>query len=127
MIELAVVMMVIGTLAAIIIPNYLKFAARAKDALVRENMHVIQTGIESFSVDRLGVYPLQADEPSLLALLPDNAYPRNPFTNAATAVAWNADPGAPGEISIFNLAGGGYTIKGHGVQGLLSPPITVGD
>ncbi len=127
LVELAIVVMVIGILAAIIIPNYLKFASRAKDALVRENMHVIQTGIETFSVDRLGQYPQQADEPALLALLPDGAYPRNPFTNAATAVAWNADPATPGDISISNLPGGGYMLKGQGANGLLSPPITSGN
>jgi prepilin-type N-terminal cleavage/methylation domain-containing protein len=127
LIELAIVILIIGILAAIIIPNYLKFAARAKDALVRENMHVIHTGVEAFAVEQLGVYPLQADEPALLLLLPDGAYPRNPFTNAATALVWNADPGAPGEISMFNLPGGGYMIKGQGGQGLLSPPITAGD
>jgi general secretion pathway protein G len=127
LIELAIVVMIIGILAAIIIPNYLKFAERAKNALVRENMHVIQTGIETFSVERLGYYPLQADEPTLLAHLPDGAYPRNPFTNAATAVAWNADPAAPGEIAIYNLPGGGYRLRGHGGEGILSPDVTAGN
>jgi len=127
LVELAIVVMVIGILAAIIIPNYLKFASRAKDALVRENMHVIQTGLEAYSVDEVGVYPQQADEAALLALLPDGAYPRNPFTNAATPVAWNADPADPGDISIFNLPGGGYMLKGEGATGPLLPPITAGD
>jgi prepilin-type N-terminal cleavage/methylation domain-containing protein len=127
LVELAIVILVIGILAAIIIPNYLKFAERAKNALVRENMHVIQTGVEEFSVERLGVYPHQADEPALLAYLPGSAYPRNPFTNAATAVGWNANPAAPGEIGIFNLPGGGYMITGHGGEGILSPDIVVGN
>lgn len=127
LIELAIVVMIIGILAAIIIPNYLKFAERAKNALVRENMHVIQTGMEAFSVDRLGGYPGPADEPALLAHLPANAYPRNPFTNAATAVGWNANPANPGEIGIFNLAGGGYMLTGRGGEGILDPDIVVGD
>jgi prepilin-type N-terminal cleavage/methylation domain-containing protein len=127
LIELAIVVMIIGILAAIIIPNYLKFAERAKNALVRENMHVIQTGIEVFSVDRLGVYPLPADEPGLLAQLPSGVYPRNPFTNVATAVGWNANPAAPGEIGLFNLPGGGYMLVGHGAEGILTPDIVVGD
>lgn len=127
LIELAIVVMIIGILAAIIIPNYLRFAERAKNALVRENMHVIQTGIESFSVERLGVYPLPADEPQLLLNLPNGAYPRNPFTNAVTAVGWNANPAAAGEIGLFNLPGGGYMLVGHGGEGILSPDIVVGD
>ncbi len=127
MIELAIVVMIIGILAAIIIPNYLKFADRAKDAVVRENMHLIQTGMELFSVDRLGVYPQPADEAQLLALLPQANYPRNPFTNAIAVVVWNAAPGVPGEMGISNLAGGGYTIQGYGSKALLTPPILVGD
>ena len=127
LIELAIVVMIIGILAAIIIPNYLRFAERAKNALVRENMHVIQTGIESFSVERLGVYPGPADEPQLLTHLPNGVYPRNPFTTAVTAVGWNANPAAPGEIGLFNLPGGGYMVVGHGGEGILSPDIVVGD
>jgi prepilin-type N-terminal cleavage/methylation domain-containing protein len=127
MIELAIVIMIIGILAVIVIPNYLKFAGRAKEALVRENMHCIQVGMEAFSVERLGVYPQPPDEPALLAMLPNGAYPRNPFTNAPSAVGWNADPAAPGEMGIFNLPGGGYTIKGYGTEALLTPPLTAGD
>jgi general secretion pathway protein G len=127
LIELAIVVMIIGTLAAIIIPNYLKFAERAKDAVVRENLHVVQTGIETFSVERLGIYPQQADEAALLALLPQGAYPRNPFTNAGSNVVWNAAPGAPGDLGITNLPGGGYRLQGHGSKALLAPPIEVGD
>lgn len=127
LIELAIVVMIIGTLAAIIIPNYLKFASRAKNALVRENMHVIQTGIEAFSVQSLGVYPLPADEPALLQHLPAGVYPRNPFTNAATVIGWNANPANPGDIGIFNLPGGGYMLTGRGAEGILDPDIVNGD
>ena len=127
LIELAIVTMIIGTLAAITIPNYLKFAERAKDAVVRENMHVVQTGMELFSVDRLGLYPQPADEAALIALLPRASYPRNPFTNAVTNVVWNAAPGAPGEVGISNLPGDGYMLQGHGSKALLTPPIVVGD
>lgn len=127
LIELAIVVMIIGILAAIIIPNYMRFADRAKEALVRENVHVIQTGVESFSVQRLGTYPQQADEADLLLHMPNGAYPRNPYTNAVTAVLWNANPADPGEISITNLSGGGYMLLGFGTDGILAPPIVVGD
>lgn len=126
LLELVIVVTIIGILAAIVIPNYLRFAGRAKDALVRENMHVVQTGIEEFSVERLGAYPQPADHPALQALMPQGAFPRNPFTNNPTPIAWNADPATPGDISIFNLPGGGYMVKGYGKDRLLDPPIVVG-
>jgi general secretion pathway protein G len=127
LIELAIVVMIIGTLAAISIPNYMRFAKRAKDAAVKENMHVVQTGIEVFAVDQEGTYPVPVDEPVLQGLMPHGAFPVNPFTQVATAINWNVDPGNPGDISIFNLPGGGYMLKGHGSQNVLSPPIVVGD
>jgi prepilin-type N-terminal cleavage/methylation domain-containing protein len=125
-IELMIVIMVIGIIAAIAIPNYIKFAKRAKEAVVLENTHTVQLAMESFSVDRLGVYPQAADEAEVLLLLPNGRYPDNPFTNAETAVHWNADPVSPGEISIFNLPGGGYMLRPHGATALLND-IVVGD
>ena len=126
MIELMFVVMIIGIIAAIAIPNYVKFAKKAKDAVVLENMHTVQLGIEAFAVDQLGHYPQPADEAVLKTLLPRGLYPTNPFTSAETAVQWNADPAQPGEISIYNLPGGGYRVRGHGAAALLHD-ITAGD
>lgn len=117
-IELMFVVVIIGIIAAIAIPNYLRFAQKAKEAVVVENMHTIQLAVESFAVVQLGVYPLQADEPSVKGELPGNAYPDNPFTSAETIVAWNADPASPGEITISNV-GTGYRLRGHGATGFL--------
>lgn len=120
LIELTFVVVIIGLLVAITIPNYMKFTKKAKEAVVQENMHTIQLAIEAFSVDRLGVYPQVADEPDLLLLLPQGQYPDNPFTKNETAVAWNADPAEAGNISIYNLPGGGYMIRALGASGLLN-------
>lgn len=125
-IELMIVVTIISIIAAIAIPNYLKFAKRAKEAVIHENMHTIHLAIEAFSVASLGVYPLPADEPDVKLLLPQGRYPENPFTNAETVVIWNGDPANPGEISITNLPGGGIRIRGHGVAVFLKD-ITTGD
>ena len=126
MIELLIVVTIIGIIAAITIPNYIKFTKRAKEAVVKENMHTVQLAIESFATESLGIYPQAADEPVLKTLLPLGKYPNNPFTQAETAVNWNADPAAAGEMGIFNLVGGGYRIRGRGATALLDD-IEVGD
>jgi type II secretion system protein G len=127
LIELAIVVMIIGILAAIIIPNYFRFADRAKTALVRENIHVVQTAMEEFSVEHLGTYPLPADQAELQAMLPQGVLPRNPFDNNPSPLAWNRDPAIPGEIAITNLPGGGYRLQGYGADELIDPPIIAGD
>jgi len=127
LIELMIVIVIIGILAAIAIPNMQHLVKRSKEASVRGNVHAIHIGIESYSVDHGGVYPQQADDAELQALLPHGTYPENPFTKAATAVPWNADPTNPGEISISNLPGGGYSIKARGQAAILTPSIVVGD
>jgi general secretion pathway protein G len=126
LIELMFVIMIIGIIAAIVIPNYIKFTKRAKDAVVQENTHTVQMAIETYAVDQVGTYPQAADEDELLALLPQGRYPNNPFTNQATSIHWNADPAGPGDISIYNLPGGGYMLRAQGSTGLLNE-IIVGD
>jgi general secretion pathway protein G len=126
MIELVFVIMIIGIIAAIVLPNYIKFTKRAKEAVVKENMHTVQLAIESFAAEQLGVYPQAADEVTLKTLLPQGKYPNNPFTNAETAVNWNADPAASGEMGIFNLPGGGYRLRGRGATAFLDD-IVAGD
>ena len=127
LIELMIVVVIIGILAAIAIPNFQRLIKRTKEASVRGNVHAIQLAIESFAVDHASVYPQAADDAALQALLPDGTYPENPFTRAVTVVPWNADPADPGEISITTLPGGGYMLKARGLDVILEPVIVVGD
>jgi general secretion pathway protein G len=126
LIELAIVVTIIGLLAVIIIPNYVKFADRAKETVLKENMHVIRTGMELYCVDHLGAYPGAAEEGDLEDLMPKQRFPTNPFTQNITVIAWDANPASPGDIGIIRLGGGGYEIKGYGRDGVLNLTITSG-
>ena len=57
LIELLMVIIVIGILAAIAIPMYISQKDKAKDAAVKEGVHIIQIGVMSYATDSGGAYP----------------------------------------------------------------------
>jgi prepilin-type N-terminal cleavage/methylation domain-containing protein len=57
LIELMIVVVIIGILAAIAIPNFISMQDRAKEASVKANMHTLQLAFEDFAVQTDGVYP----------------------------------------------------------------------
>ena len=58
LIELLIVVVIIGILAAIAIPNFISMVAKAKDASIKSNMHAAQTAVEEMSTVCDGHYPL---------------------------------------------------------------------
>jgi len=57
LIELLVVITIIGILAAIALPNYIKAKDKAREAEVKANVHTIQIALERYSTDNSGQYP----------------------------------------------------------------------
>lgn len=57
LIELLVVITIIGMLAAIALPNYLRAKDKAKETQTIANIHTLQTAVERYSVDQ-GEFPL---------------------------------------------------------------------
>lgn len=57
LIELMVVVVIIGILAAIAIPNFLAMQQRAKESSVKSNMHTLQTAVEDFATRGADAYP----------------------------------------------------------------------
>lgn len=119
LIELMIVVLIIGILAAIAVPNFVAMSDRAKESGVKSNMHTIQLTTEDFAVQNVGVYPVAADQAALVALMPGADYPPNPFTGAKDAWVYAA-PAAAGIIGFSTATTANYVIEGHGRSGLLA-------
>ena len=118
LIELLIVIVIIGLLAAIVIPMFLNQRVKAKDAAVKEGVHSIQIGIQSWAVDNNDMFPDACGKATATTngdLTPVGAqvdgWPNDPF--AATLVPM-ANTGAKGNFTYVFIAGPptDFTLKG---------------
>jgi general secretion pathway protein G len=78
LLELMIVMIIIGILAAFAVPAYLVQVKRAKEAVLREDLHIMRTAIDQYTVDK------QKAPPTLDDLVQSGylkAMPKDPMTN----------------------------------------------
>lgn len=52
LLELMIVMVVIGVLAAFAIPSYVSSVRNAKEAVLREDLHTMRAAIDAYTVDK---------------------------------------------------------------------------
>ncbi len=126
LIELMIVVVIIGILAAIAIPNFIAMQNRAREASVKANMHSFQLAIEDFAVKNTGTYPVAGDAAAVQANMPAGTYPTNPFTGVVGEAALWVAPAAQGRYGTSVVSTTGYTIQGFGKTALLTLTLTNG-
>ena len=130
LIELMIVVVIIGILAAIGIPNFISMQNRAKEGSTKSNMHAFQLAAEDYGVQNDGAYADQA--PTVALLLPaagDNF--ANPFDRstgdgnawkdqAAYSPVMDTGSNVKGIVAYADSVNMKYCIASHGVTGDLA-------
>ena len=134
LIELMIVVVIIGILAAIAIPNFIAMQARAKEGSTKANMHTFQLAAEDYGVQNDGTYA--ADATTLEPLLPGaGASFKNPFTQGVgSGASWEdrasiLNPPTStlnGIVSYADSLQQTYNIKGRGKTQALTLVLTAG-
>jgi type IV pilus assembly protein PilA len=61
LIELLIVVAIIGILAAVAIPQFSAYQAKAKNSASNSDVRNVKTGLEAFAADNGGTYPASID------------------------------------------------------------------
>ena len=117
LIELLVVMTIIGILAAIAAPSYVKHTIRAREAVLLEDLYQMRQSIDAFYADK-GKYPESLDELVNSRYL--RAIPKDPFTESTqTWIVVPPDPmpdsGDLAEGGVFDVHSGDDRVSLNGV------------
>jgi general secretion pathway protein G len=120
LIELVVVVMILGILAAVAAPKLLGTSSSAADNGLKESLGVIRDAIERYAAEHAGALPPAADGPTFKASLSTylRVFPKCPVagTNNDVKIVSTAGPltgGTGSESWVFSTNDGSFICNSH--------------
>lgn len=92
LIEFMIVVVIIGILAAIAVPNFILMQNRAREGSTKASMETIQMAVEDYAVKHDFAYPSSIGQ--IVPLLPGSRMEKNAFTKLATEPSNGMSPGS---------------------------------
>lgn len=116
LIEMMIVVVVIGILLTIAIPNFLRMKNNAYEAQVKSGTHTVQLVVEDYAVRHDGDYSDAAAD--LQPLMPGGGLLENAYTNLMSEPQFAAAPVTPGQIGIWCILGADGRATGYRIEGM---------
>jgi general secretion pathway protein G len=118
LIELVVVVMILGILAAVAAPKLLGTSSSASDNGLKETLGVVRDAIERYTAEHGGTLPAQTNTLAVDLLPYIRVFPKSPITNTNTVkLTTTAGPmtGSNVEAWQYNKADGGFICNSTGL------------
>jgi len=115
LVELMVVMAIIATLLTLALPRYFNSVDRSREAVLRQDLHIMRDAIDKFLADR-GRYPATLEELAERRYL--RKVPPDPITDSVTTWILVAPPGSESPEGVYDVRSGapGNSLDGEAYE-----------
>lgn len=94
LVEILIVVVILGILAAIVVPQFTNAANEARVGNIATQVSTMENQIELYAAQHNGSYPTLAELQAAWAVMIDGNYlkelPINPFSNSSAVTAWDS-------------------------------------
>jgi general secretion pathway protein G len=110
LVELVVVVLIVGILAAVAAPKMFNTSSKAKESATRASLSVVRNAIELYkSEDPSSSYPPASNLPTNLANYIKGPFPKSPYTNTDSVKYGNAQGGS--EAWVYDSTTGSFWVN----------------